>query len=137
MTPAEIARMQTEAKERVKTILKRTKTIPRELIFVGRNMNLVRANNKDLGSPVNRISILAAHAAQGLEKLSWQTHWKWKLQMWGLSFYYHWTWCLTYLRRKIFGSGSMENFEDKVEQRVMTQLVKDIGVGAADHMFAG
>ncbi|OLY84682.1 ABC1 family protein [Smittium mucronatum] len=39
--------------------------LPPELIFVMRNMNMVRSNNKALGSPVNRIKIMAEYAAIG------------------------------------------------------------------------
>ncbi|PVU88828.1 hypothetical protein BB559_005372 [Furculomyces boomerangus] len=39
--------------------------LPPELVFVMRNMNMVRSNNKALGSPVNRIKIMANSAAVG------------------------------------------------------------------------
>lgn len=55
-----------QAKEKLKSFLKDTKLIPRELIFVGRNMNCVRANNRSLGSPVNRINIMANWAVSSL-----------------------------------------------------------------------
>eukprot|EP01114_Cavostelium_apophysatum_P023922 TRINITY_DN9179_c0_g1_i1.p1 TRINITY_DN9179_c0_g1~~TRINITY_DN9179_c0_g1_i1.p1 ORF type:complete len:530 (+),score=121.43 TRINITY_DN9179_c0_g1_i1:142-1731(+) len=62
---AELARMQMEAKERVKDMLENTALIPREFIFVGRCMNLIRSNNKLLGSPVNRVVVLAKCADKG------------------------------------------------------------------------
>eukprot|EP01116_Phalansterium_solitarium_P001970 TRINITY_DN1182_c0_g2_i1.p1 TRINITY_DN1182_c0_g2~~TRINITY_DN1182_c0_g2_i1.p1 ORF type:complete len:529 (-),score=159.02 TRINITY_DN1182_c0_g2_i1:168-1754(-) len=65
-TKQDIARMQAEAKEKVRTLLEDSSLIPRELIFVGRNMNLVRANNKEAGSPVNRVNIMCRWAARGL-----------------------------------------------------------------------
>eukprot|EP00164_Ancoracysta_twista_P008028 GFYU01011515.1.p1 GENE.GFYU01011515.1~~GFYU01011515.1.p1 ORF type:complete len:522 (+),score=81.26 GFYU01011515.1:132-1697(+) len=64
-TKADLARMQVEAKERVRNMLVNTALIPLELVFVFRNLNLVRANNKALGSPVNRVNILAMEAAKG------------------------------------------------------------------------
>lgn len=33
-------------------------------VQVGRNLNIVRANNKALGSPVNRINIMARYACR-------------------------------------------------------------------------
>ncbi|OMJ23604.1 ABC1 family protein [Smittium culicis] len=39
--------------------------LPPELVFVMRNMNMVRSNNKALGSPVNRIKIMAEYSAIG------------------------------------------------------------------------
>ena len=64
-TREEIVKMQKEAKANIKQVLANTELIPRELIFVGRNMNLVRANNKHLDSPVNRVNILASRAVAG------------------------------------------------------------------------
>lgn len=46
-------------------MLKDTSLIPRELIFVGRCLNLVRSQNKEMGSPINRINIFAYYAAKG------------------------------------------------------------------------
>ncbi|KAG0380374.1 hypothetical protein BGX24_008719 [Mortierella sp. AD032] len=40
--------------------------LPKELIFIGRNMTIVRANNKTLSSPVNRINRMARWAVVGL-----------------------------------------------------------------------
>ena len=73
VTAAEIYRMQMRTKERITKLLADTEKIPQELIFVGRNLNLVRANNKHLGSPVNRINIMANWAVQGLGN-DW-SHW--------------------------------------------------------------
>ena len=54
------------AKDRLKGFLKDTQLVPRELVFIGRNMNNVRANNRSMGSPVNRINIMAYHAVESL-----------------------------------------------------------------------
>lgn len=58
--------MQMALKERIKKFLSNTELIPRELIFVGRNMNIVRSLNRELGSPVNRINIMGNWAVKGL-----------------------------------------------------------------------
>lgn len=42
-----------------------TTKFPDELIFIGRNMNLVRSLNKKLGSPVNRVNVMAKYAVKG------------------------------------------------------------------------
>ncbi|KAJ3120825.1 hypothetical protein HK098_004223 [Nowakowskiella sp. JEL0407] len=55
----EMFKIQQEASKRVKKFLADTDKIPRELIFIGRNLNIVRSNNKYLGSPVNRINMMA------------------------------------------------------------------------------
>lgn len=59
------ARM-TKQKEVLQNFLSRVELVPKELIFVGRSMRIVQANNQTLGSPANRINILARHAADAL-----------------------------------------------------------------------
>ncbi|ORX96476.1 putative mitochondrion protein [Basidiobolus meristosporus CBS 931.73] len=65
-TTRDVYEMQLQLKERAKEFLSNTELIPRELIFIGRNMNIVRANNKVFGSPVNRINMMANYAVKGL-----------------------------------------------------------------------
>ncbi|TPX50184.1 hypothetical protein SeLEV6574_g01020 [Synchytrium endobioticum] len=62
----DIYEMQVQAKARVKHFMKEIELLPKEIIFIGRNMNLVRSNNKALGSPVNRVNIMADWAVRGL-----------------------------------------------------------------------
>jgi aarF domain-containing kinase len=50
---------QNELKERLRSMLENEKLIPRELIFLARSMRMVQAVNQGLGSPSNRINILA------------------------------------------------------------------------------
>lgn len=45
----ELLEMQVQAKERVRELLKETHMIPRELIMLGRTLNCLRANNKQVG----------------------------------------------------------------------------------------
>eukprot|EP00128_Syssomonas_multiformis_P012180 Colp12_sorted_trinity150504_noHs@13673 len=40
--------------------------LPRSMLLVFRNINLVRSVNKDLGVPVNRVSLMARCAIKGL-----------------------------------------------------------------------
>ncbi|CAG8709422.1 7906_t:CDS:10, partial [Cetraspora pellucida] len=58
--------MQMAVKDRIRKFLADTELIPRELIFVGRNMNIVRALNRELGSPVNRVNLMGNWAVKGL-----------------------------------------------------------------------
>ena len=59
VTKAQVIEMQFQAKERVKKLLGNTEKTPKELILLGRHLNLIRSLNKELGSPVNRVQILA------------------------------------------------------------------------------
>lgn len=68
----EMYEMQAHMKERIKHFLSDQELFPRELIFISRNMNIVRANNKAVGSPVNRLNVMARWAVQCTnEKGSW------------------------------------------------------------------
>ncbi|KAG0330552.1 hypothetical protein BGZ99_000023 [Dissophora globulifera] len=58
--------IQMKLKTSLKDFLLNSELLPKELIFVGRNMTIVRANNKTLGSPVNRINRMARWAVVGL-----------------------------------------------------------------------
>ncbi|RKP24772.1 ABC1 family-domain-containing protein [Syncephalis pseudoplumigaleata] len=58
--------MQLQAKERARGFLMSEQQFPRELILVARNMNMIRAYNQALGSPVNRIGRMADWAVRGL-----------------------------------------------------------------------
>ncbi|KAI8324464.1 ABC1-domain-containing protein [Martensiomyces pterosporus] len=60
---------QMEFKKRAIAALKGSRRLPQELVFVTRNMNIVRANNRSLGIPVNRIHILGQYAAYGLRRM--------------------------------------------------------------------
>ncbi|KAK4701819.1 hypothetical protein P7C70_g4411, partial [Phenoliferia sp. Uapishka_3] len=58
---------QSGLKDRLKTMLENEQLIPRELIFLGRAMRMAQANNQSLGSPTNRINMMAHWAADGLK----------------------------------------------------------------------
>ncbi|KAJ2181747.1 hypothetical protein GGF45_001349, partial [Coemansia sp. RSA 551] len=57
---------QMELKARAVAALRDSRGLPPELVFVTRNMNIVRSNNQSLGIPVNRVQILGQYAALGL-----------------------------------------------------------------------
>mmetsp|Transcript_21358 Transcript_21358/g.48244 ORF Transcript_21358/g.48244 Transcript_21358/m.48244 type:complete len:589 (-) Transcript_21358:52-1818(-) len=65
-TMEDIVKLQVEAYERVKRLLSDSQQVPRELILLGRNLNIVRSNNKGMGSSVNRINMMAHYAAEGI-----------------------------------------------------------------------
>ncbi|KIM29483.1 hypothetical protein M408DRAFT_114122 [Serendipita vermifera MAFF 305830] len=56
-------------KATVKRFLENYEMIPKELIFLGRSMRIIQANNQALGAPVDRISILAKGACDSLYDL--------------------------------------------------------------------
>ncbi|KAI0037004.1 ABC1-domain-containing protein [Vararia minispora EC-137] len=55
-------------KARLKSFLRDTDRMPKELVFIGRNMRMVQGNNQMFGSPVNRIKITSFAAADALPR---------------------------------------------------------------------
>ena len=64
----EIYEMQLKFKDELRKMLGDTNKFPDDLIFIGRNMNLVRSINKHCGSAVNRINIMAKYSVKGAKK---------------------------------------------------------------------
>ena len=56
----DIYESQLEAKSRIQEFLRESDKLPKELLFVGRNLNCIRANNRNLGSPVVKFLICLA-----------------------------------------------------------------------------
>ncbi|KAK9451500.1 ABC1 family-domain-containing protein [Limtongia smithiae] len=67
---------QTRMKEQMKNFLTDSTKMPLELLFLGRNMRIVQACNMLMGSPVNRVKILAEWASSsqtvGAPGVSWR-----------------------------------------------------------------
>lgn len=55
-------------KERLRRFLTDTDKMPKELVFIGRNMRIVQGNNQMFGSPVNRIRITGEWASRSLTR---------------------------------------------------------------------
>ncbi|KAI0821036.1 ABC1-domain-containing protein [Irpex lacteus] len=55
-------------KQRLQGFLSDTDKMPKELVFIGRNMRIVQGNNQMFGSPVNRIRITGSWASRSLTR---------------------------------------------------------------------
>jgi hypothetical protein len=86
-------------------------------------MNLIRANNKEAGSPVNRVLIFAETAAKGASlrrPFGTLSYLSFRMRMYGISFIYHlnqWWGSVS-----AFFGKKRQNFEeqlDKFAQRTM------------------
>ena len=133
----EIIRMQMQTKQRIRTMLADTDLVPRELIFVGRNMNLVRSNNKALGSPVNRVNIMAWYAASGAVSnirddswRGWFKRWLSKIafscQLALINLMYHSSQLWVSINRK-FGR-KVADFEEMIEATMQETIEKQLGL---------
>jgi len=66
MTREEVEAMIVALTVEIKRLSEVMKNMPREILLVLRNCNLVRSINRDLGTPCNRFSIMARLSAFGL-----------------------------------------------------------------------
>lgn len=79
----DMAAIQERLMSRAREGLRDTAAFPRPLLFVGRNMNIVRSANWSSGSAVDRVAIMAEFAAAGSAG-RWQLlgRMKWRLTLW-------------------------------------------------------
>lgn len=94
----DVYKLQMEMKKKAQEFLAHNELIPREIVLVGRNMNIVRALNKELNSPVNRLGKMAEWAVVGLGHSShyfsflynrWDW-WRFHTTLWALSLGFWW-----------------------------------------------
>jgi aarF domain-containing kinase len=62
-----VLKLQFELKAKLKDMMSETIHYPKELIFISRNMNLVRSLNKYYGGVADRITIMANSAYIGAQ----------------------------------------------------------------------
>ncbi|KAL7008769.1 hypothetical protein EMMF5_001515 [Cystobasidiomycetes sp. EMM_F5] len=157
--------VQEELKERLRTMLENEQLIPRELIFITRCMRMVQAVNQGLGSPSNRINILAHWATEGLKRTNpldpssgidqftrdtllytnrtpfslWLAEkrkiWTFKIVLVFIDFGF----LLTKVRQVWIRlvQGKEEGFEDLLQQQVSRMARDEFGVEIDDSAFAG
>ncbi|KAG2176985.1 hypothetical protein INT43_007639 [Umbelopsis isabellina] len=138
--------MQMSMKTRIRNFLVNQALFPRELIFVSRNMNIVRANNKAMGSPVNRINIMARWAVYGLESKNkekrgirdYLKH-SWRLVLFEttlfamtVSFYIV---KLTEKANQIIWGKASQGFEAVLDARMKEQLQQQFGIVLDESVF--
>jgi aarF domain-containing kinase len=140
LTPSERHyEMQRRMKQGIRDILADEEKWPKELIFIGRNMRIVQANNQFLGSPVNRIKIMGEWASRSLfqdPNLPWPQRannawrhliFKTVMAATDVAFYF-------FKIRQWLGLGG--GMEDEVEKR-MKDMALDFGVELQHDVFEG
>lgn len=131
--------MQQAARKAVREILGDETKWPRELIFIGRNLRIVQANNQFLGSPVNRVKITGMWASRALvespdlplsEKIkNYYRHIVFRLVLFSSDLVFWFT-----KIRQFLGLGG--GMEDDIE-RQMKVMAKDMGVELNQNIFEG
>ncbi|KAI7900502.1 ABC1 family-domain-containing protein [Cokeromyces recurvatus] len=136
----EMYELQTHMKERIKNFLYDQALFPRELIFISRNMNIVRANNKAVGSPINRINIMARWAVLGLSKkkgswLSWRSVvFECTLFLMSVGF---WLVRLKNAANKLLFDKKSRGLEDILDERMRDEMFRQFGVKVDPAVFDG
>jgi aarF domain-containing kinase len=152
ITLRDVYKMQMMSKDRLRQFLSDTDKIPRELIMIGRNMNLVRSNNKEFGSPVNRINIMALWAVRGLgsDWSSWDNggaasadrglftaaresiyprfnYWLFRCRLFALSLTFYMTRLVQQIKEMATGSRG-RGFEDVLDAQMAAAIKDKIGI---------
>jgi aarF domain-containing kinase len=131
--------MQQRMKQAIRDILADQEKFPKELLFVGRALRILQANNSYFGSPVNRIKIMGNWASRSLYEdrrlpLRQRLHNLWRhvifksvLAVTDVAFYI--------LRvRQWFGMGV--GLEEELEQRLQS-AAGDFGIELQQDVFRG
>ncbi|RAH83822.1 ABC1 domain protein [Aspergillus japonicus CBS 114.51] len=131
--------MQQSARRAIRQILGDEEKWPRPLIFIGRNLRIVQANNQFLGSPVNRVKITGTWASRALAedrpegvaarlRGAW-AHLVFRAVLFGTDLFFWFTKVRQFLR---LGGG----MEDEIELQ-MRGVAKDMGVELGSNIFEG
>ncbi|KAJ2903728.1 putative ABC1 family protein [Zalerion maritima] len=131
--------MQKRMKQGIKDFLAEEENFPKELVFIGRNMRIVQANNQFMGSPVNRIKRMGNWASRSLFE-DIERPWRQRLDMAcrhllfksvmflsDIMFYF-------FRIRQILGLGG--GMEDELENQ-MKEMAKDFGIDLQNEVFEG
>ncbi|KAJ5114852.1 hypothetical protein NUU61_000611 [Penicillium alfredii] len=131
--------MQQAARKAIREILGDETKWPRELIFIGRNLRIVQANNQFLGSPVNRVKITGIWASRALvespdlplaEKIrNLGRHIVFRVVLFTSDIFFY----FTKVRQFLHLGGGME---DDIEAQ-MQGMAKDMGVELNQNVFEG
>ncbi|KAJ5266595.1 hypothetical protein N7478_009403 [Penicillium angulare] len=131
--------MQQQARRAIREMLGDETKWPQELIFIGRNLRIVQANNQFLGSPVNRLKITATWASRALvespdlplaEKIrNLGRHVVFRLVLLTSDIFFY----FTKIRQFLHLGGGME---DEIEAQ-MQGIAKDMGVELNQSIFEG
>ncbi|KAI0751690.1 ABC1-domain-containing protein [Daedaleopsis nitida] len=132
-------------KEKLKGFLTDTDRMPKELIFIGRNMRIVQGNNQMFASPVNRIritgnwasrSLVTAHRLGLKERLRELANYLvFQSIMLTIDAVFLWTkvrqWTLHLFGRK------GESFEDELERTMRDFAKSNLGLDVPEGVFEG
>ncbi|KAG0144455.1 hypothetical protein CROQUDRAFT_660017 [Cronartium quercuum f. sp. fusiforme G11] len=143
-------------KETLKGLLENEQLVPRELIFIVRCMRMMQGNNQALGSPSNRINILAHGAASGMRISKLLTYGDGTvvvvLQNWLRHLVHVWTFRLALIfvdlgfflsqirqwwLNDVRGDKGGQGFEDLLQRQIENLAKEEFGITLDDTAFMG
>lgn len=132
-------KMQRKMKQGIKDFLDDEENFPKELIFIGRNMRIVQANNQSMGSPVNRIKRMGNWASRSLYEDK-DRHWRERVNMAWRHIIFKGVMLLSdvffyFFRIKQF-VGLGLGMEDELENQ-MKEMAKEFGIELQHEVFEG
>ncbi|KAJ3283515.1 hypothetical protein HK104_010342 [Borealophlyctis nickersoniae] len=135
---ADLYSSQVDIKNRVREFLANTELMPKELIFLGRNMNLIRSNNRLLSSPVNRINLMANRAASSLTAHSWTrfSYYTFRLTLFLSSLSFFFTRFVQEVMFRLTGKRG-GGFEAVMDETARVMMEQRFGIKIDESVFAG
>ncbi|KAI0763799.1 atypical/ABC1/ABC1-B protein kinase [Trametes elegans] len=134
-------------KERLKGFLTDTDRMPKELVFIGRNMRIVQGNNQSFGSPVNRIRITGYWASRSLatgHDLPFRARVRELFQhafflaaMFATDVLFWATRARQWFRARFLSGRGREGFEDELERTMREFAKSNFGVDIPENAFEG
>ncbi|VDC04318.1 unnamed protein product [Peniophora sp. CBMAI 1063] len=128
-------------KERLKSFLTDTDKMPKELVFIGRNMRMVQGNNQMFGSPVNRVKITAYAAAdslpraQGLTIAARAREYLHQATFYMIMFAIDAAFVATQVKNWVLHRQKKRGFEDELEAQMAQMMKREYGVEVDPAMF--
>ncbi|KAI0317802.1 ABC1-domain-containing protein [Amylostereum chailletii] len=130
-------------KMRMKEFLTDTDKLPKELVFIGRNMRIVQGNNQMFGSPVNRIKLTGYSAADSLTRTPNLTFRQRTNEYFHQTIFYtvmystdvlFWA---SHVKRWLWDSNANKGrgFEDQLEAQMAEMMKTEYGVEINPEMF--
>ncbi|KAK7045931.1 hypothetical protein VNI00_006926 [Paramarasmius palmivorus] len=133
-------------KKKLKAFLQDTDKMPKELVFLMRNMRIVQGNNQSFGSPVNRIKITGYWASRSLSRAhsltftqriaEYMDHLVFKSVMLSLDVAFWTARFRQWVYARLFGVG-VGSFEDELEKTMRGLMKGNMGIDVETGVFSG
>lgn len=132
-------------KQKMRDFLADTDAMPKELVFIGRNMRIVQGNNQALGSPVNRVKTMGVWAGRALADApglsvaghvsAWAAYVRFRTALLALDAAF-WASRARYWVRGLLGLPR-EGFEDELEKTMRGLAKSSFGLEVGPDAFKG